>query len=259
MTQKENQTSVLDSNSVGIEKRAKRGRPRGNGTKTVYDALRREILTLIAKPGDHLDEAQLEKRFGVSRTPIREALIRLQADRLVRFAANRGHFVEVINLNEVPRIFEALDLYQAAVLRLAASRRTTEQLGSLRKINNAYKAAAHAGDFQAMTENNHKFHKQIGEAAGNDFIREGYETVLNFSLRLTYLMFENADRMSREPDSYYRQIHNEHDEMIDLIERGEVEELDKVSRAHTRLFCSRVSAFMEHRIALRTDLQFFEQ
>lgn len=258
MAQKKEDAGILGGGQVeNFEKRAKRGRPRGKGTQVVYDALRKEILTLVAKPGDHLDEAQLEKRFGVSRTPIREALIRLQADRLVRFSANRGHFVEVINLNDVPRIFEAMDLYQAAVLRLAAGRHTEDQLTVLREINEGYKAAAKAGDFQAMTERNHEFHKQIALMAGNDFIREGYETVLNFSLRLTYLMFENEDRTSQEPDTYYERIYDEHDEMIDLIAARDGDALDEVSQKHTRLFCSRVSAFMENRIALRTRAQTF--
>lgn len=255
MTTKQKGQTSLSDNIEGFEKRAKRGRPRGKGTQLVYEALRKEILTLVAKPGDHLDEAMLEKRFGVSRTPIREALIRLQADRLVRFSANRGHFVEVINLNDVPRIFEAMDLFQAAVLRLAAHRRTDAHLAKLREINEAYKQAAQAGDFQRMTEKNHEFHKQIGEAAGNQFIMEAYANILNFSLRLTYLMFENADRTSQEPDSYYERIFREHDEMITLLERGDADALDEVSKKHTRLFCSRVSDFMQHRVSLRSKAE----
>ncbi|MEQ9259147.1 MAG: GntR family transcriptional regulator [Roseovarius sp.] len=242
---------------AGYEPRAKRGRPRGKGTQLVYDALRRDILTLAAKPGDHLDEAQLEKRFGVSRTPIREALIRLQSDRLVRFSANRGHFVEVINMNDVPRIFESLDLFQAAVLRLAAHRRTDAHLAELREINAAYKAAALAGDFPTMTEKNHAFHKKIAEAGANQFIREAYETVLNYSLRLTYLMFEAADRSTQEPDSYYERIFHEHDEMITLIEKGEADALDEVSKKHTRLFSTRVAEFMQNRVSLRSKAQVF--
>ena len=118
-------------------------------------------------------------------------------------------------------------------------------------------AAAKAGDFQAMTERNHEFHKQIALMAGNEFIKEGYETVLNFSLRLTYLMFENEDRTSQEPDTYYERIYNEHDEMIDMIAARDGDALDEVSQKHTRLFCSRVSAFMENRVPLRTKAQTF--
>lgn len=241
-----------------FEKRAKRGRPRGSGTQIVYATLREEILTLVAKPGDHLDETQLEKRFGVSRTPIREALIRLQSDRLVRFSANRGHFVEVINLDEVPRIFEALDLYQAAVLRLAAERRCDRQLEALRRVNSEYLAAARAGEHGRMTEKNHEFHSIIGVAAGNIHISEGYSSVLNFSLRLTYLMFENASRTTQQPDAYYQQIHAEHERMIDLLARRDPEALEEVSRQHTRLFCSRVSHFLQDRVRLCAEVQHFD-
>lgn len=239
----------------GFEKRAKRGRPRGKGTKIVYDTLREEILTLVVKPGDHLDETLLEKRFGVSRTPIREALIRLQADRLVRFSANRGHFVEVINLYEVPRIFEALDLYQSATLRLAAHRRTEAHLETLRELNAQYMATAEAGNHSGMTEKNHEFHTIIGEAAGNSFISEGYNNVMNFSLRLTYLMFHNADMTSKQPDSYYQQIYREHDEMIQLLHLRDADALEEISKQHTRLFCSRVSNFLNDRVRLRSEIQ----
>ena len=238
-----------------FEKRARRGRPRGKGTKIVYDTLREEILTLIVKPGDHLDETLLEKRFGVSRTPIREALIRLQADRLVRFSANRGHFVEIINLYEVPRIFEALDLYQSAALRLAAHRRTEANLTTLRALNTEYLAAAKAGNHRQMTEKNHEFHTVIGQAADNSFISEGYDNVLNFSLRLTYLMFQNADRTSRQPDAYYQQIHSEHQEMIEHLQNRDADALEEISKQHTRLFCSRVSTFLQDRVELRAQVQ----
>ena len=59
MAQKQEDGAILGGGQVEtFEKRAKRGRPRGKGTQVVYDALRKEILTLVAKPGDHLDEAQ---------------------------------------------------------------------------------------------------------------------------------------------------------------------------------------------------------
>lgn len=246
------------ADGAGFEMRAKRGRPRGKGTQIVYDALREEILTLRARPGDHLDETQLEKRFGVSRTPIREALIRLQADRLVRFSANRGHFVEVINFDEMPRIFEAMDLYQGAVLRLAAARRTSAHLSALEEINEGYRHAARADDYSAMAEKNHQFHVLIGEAAGNRFVSEGYATVLNYSLRMAYLMFEDADRNAMQADEYYGQIYDEHARMIALLKARDADALERISEQHTRLFCSRVAAFMQTRVPLSPKVRSYD-
>ena len=246
-----------DNRERAFETRSKRGRPRGTGTQIVYEALREEILTLIARPGEHLDETQLERRFGVSRTPIREALIRLQADRLVRFSANRGHFVELINLDDTPRIFEAMDLYQAAVFRLAAYRRTEKHLADLRKANADYYAAARADDHRAMTEINHAFHLIVGDAAGNPFLSESYANILNMSLRLTYLMFEHADEGTEKSTSYYERIYNDHEEMIALLEARDGDALDAVSQRHTKLFAGRVSDFMLKRIPLRSKPQQF--
>lgn len=236
-----------------FEKRGKRGRPRGKATETVYNALREEILTLQMRPGEYLDETQLERRFGVSRTPIREALIRLQADKLVHFSANRGHFVEVVNVDDIPAIFQAMDLYQAAVLRLAAGRPSAELLQDLGALNDRYLAAAKAADQKTMAEANHQFHISIGRACGNHFIAEAYESVMNHSLRLTYLMFDSAKRQPQEYHEYFERIYDEHGQMIALIADGRKDELEEISRTHIQQFCDRVAAFITSREKLRTE------
>ena len=109
-----------------------------------------------------------------------------------------------------------------------------------------------------MTEKNHEFHTIIGQAGGNSYISEGYSNVLNFSLRLTYLMFENANRNAQQPDAYYQQIYREHEQMIDLIARRDADGLEEVGQQHTRLFCSRVSHFLQDRIPLRGKMQRFD-
>jgi DNA-binding GntR family transcriptional regulator len=62
---------------------------RGFGVQTVYDQLRRDIIDLRLAPGEPLDETRLSQRFGMSRTPVREALVRLAADGLVTTVPNR--------------------------------------------------------------------------------------------------------------------------------------------------------------------------
>jgi DNA-binding GntR family transcriptional regulator len=61
------------------------------GTARVYVTLRNEILTMKLAPGTHLDEQGVAERFGVSRSPVREALVRLSAERLVNILPNRGN------------------------------------------------------------------------------------------------------------------------------------------------------------------------
>jgi DNA-binding GntR family transcriptional regulator len=66
------------------------GRPKGTGTQHVYAQIREDIIALRLPPGADLDEASLERRFGLSRTPVREALIRLASDGLITMLPNRG-------------------------------------------------------------------------------------------------------------------------------------------------------------------------
>lgn len=248
---------AVSEDKPGEDKRAKRGRPKGQATQQVYSALRGEILTLTLKPGQYLEELVLEKRFGVSRTPIREALIRLQSDRLVKFAPNRGHYVETVSFDDVPRIFEALDLQQAAVLQLAALRRSERHIQQLRKTNDEYRSAGERNDHKAMAEINHDFHLLIARASDNSFLAEFYETMLNFSIRLSYLMFQTASRNKEDFEAYYMRVFSEHEEMIDLIEKGESSRLHELSRRHVRLFLDRVVQFLTEHAELEAFVENF--
>ncbi len=92
-------------------------RAKGTGTTYVYQRLREGILSLDYVPGANLDEARLVESFGLSRTPVREALIRLAADGLVVLLPDRGAQVEPVDLADFPRYVEAFDLVQRAVTR----------------------------------------------------------------------------------------------------------------------------------------------
>ena len=108
--------------------RGKRGRPRGTGTDTVYQSIRAQILNLTLKPGSDLDENQLVRQFKMSRTPVREALIRLSSEGLIKLMPNIGARVASLTANEVPQLLEALELAQRATTRWAAVRRRPDDL-----------------------------------------------------------------------------------------------------------------------------------
>ncbi len=93
--------------------RCRRGK--GTGTTYVYQRLREGILSLDYVLGANLDEARLVESFGLSRTPVREALIRLAADGLVVLLPNRGAQVAPVDLADFPRYVEVFDLVQRAV------------------------------------------------------------------------------------------------------------------------------------------------
>lgn len=114
-------------------------RTKGTGVRFAYETLRDEILSLALEPGALLDETSLAERFGMSRSPVREALIRLAGDDLVVTLANRSTIVAPIDIRSFPRYVEALDIAQRMNTRLAAEscapRRTSRPSPGARRIS----------------------------------------------------------------------------------------------------------------------------
>ena len=105
-------------------------RLRRTGAQAVYDALRRDIMCLDLAPGAALDEGQLCRQFKVSRTPVREALIRLASEGLAELNPNRGARVASIEFADVVDHYEAMDVFMPVACHFAAVRRTPIERGS---------------------------------------------------------------------------------------------------------------------------------
>jgi DNA-binding GntR family transcriptional regulator len=133
----------------------------------VYDALKREILSLHLAPGTVLDEAELARRFEVSRSPVREALIRLSGDRLVLSLPNRPTAVAPIDLFALKGHLDAVQLMYRVTCRNAASRRTSRDVAALNDLQKAHDAATRKGDLAAIVQGNRAFHTEVARIAGN--------------------------------------------------------------------------------------------
>lgn len=234
--------------------RTSRGRPKGTGAQRVFDALRDDILHLRLKPGAHIEEAALEKRFKVSRTPVREALIRLAASGLVTLLPNRGAQVAQIDISEVPQFFEALDMCQRLVLRLAAARRSDDDLARLDALNRDFAKAAAQQDVVGMSELNHDFHAAMGAACGNKYVRELYDDLLSVGLRLARSAFTTGLAEQTPDRGYYDEVVGHHRDMIDAMRRRDASGGEVLGRAHTELFRGRLMRAMEANLSTEFDL-----
>src|SRR5271154_2094145 len=114
---------------------APRGRRlRGTGAAYVYDSLKAQILDLELKPGTLLDETVVSRQFGVSRSPVREALIRLSAEGLVQNLRNLTSIVAPSDVEALPAYFDAMQLLYRLSARLAAGNAKPAGLEQLRHI-----------------------------------------------------------------------------------------------------------------------------
>lgn len=223
---------------------------KGSGTARVYVELRERILNLELSPGMDLDEGILEKLFGVSRTPIREALIRLGSEGLVQHEPNRGATVAPISLDSVRQFFEALDLCQRAVTRWAAIRRTAPQLDIIHAHRIAFEKAFAEGDPLAMNETNNQFHLSIAAACGNGYIETNYTRLFAEGLRLARLTMAYSSPDGTTPRKHLNRVVAEHLAMTQAIADRNADLAETLAQDHAKLFRSRVETFMQHNLAL---------
>ncbi len=206
-------------------------RAKGTGVKLAYETLRDEILSLALPPGALLDEMTLADRFGMSRSPVREALIRLAGDELVVTLANRSTVVAPIDIQSFPKYVEALDIAQRMNTRLAAELRTEADLMTIAKRQKAFVAAVKTGRHLFMSEANKAFHMAIADAGKNPYLASFYDRLLNQGRRMLNLHFEFLET---EQGGYL--LTDEHDQMLDAIRNRDAERADALAHAHTRQF-----------------------
>jgi DNA-binding GntR family transcriptional regulator len=145
-----------------------KGEPSETEAIRLYRTLKREILTDAFRPGQPLAENELAEKFGASRTPIREALLRLQADDLVRIEPRRGAFVQQLTVTDFLEINELRSVLEAYAARVAARRIAPETVQSLLlSLDYIGINEPTEDDFQNLEELDSLVHNAIGEAAGN--------------------------------------------------------------------------------------------
>lgn len=222
---------------------------RRHGGRYIYEELRKQILTLKLKPGSQLDEVSLAAQFGLSRSPVRDALARLITEGLVTILPNRTTLVTPFEIEEFPKYVAALDLIQRAVTRLAALQHSDDDLANIRKADAAYLEAVQSGDFQAMSELNKAFHMTIAEAGKNPYFVSYYERLLGEGQRLLHLHFDYIISTAST-----EKLGRDHEEMIEAIAAGNADAAEKAAHDHTMLFQRRFLEYMQQNLTAKMSI-----
>lgn len=133
----------------------------------VYERLRDHILLGGIALGERLDERALAERMNVSRTPIRDAIGKLVKEGLVEHRAYQGNFVRTFTVAEVNDLYELRSELEAMSARLAAERRTDDELRQLEELVTSGASAQRAGDLSAFADADNAFHHLIARMARN--------------------------------------------------------------------------------------------
>ncbi|MDB5510634.1 MAG: transcriptional regulator, GntR family [Enterovirga sp.] len=162
-----------------------------------YEAIRTAIASGAFRGGMHLRAADLAERYGVSRTPVREALRRLHAEGLVEFFANRGAYVSCWSQSDIEEVFALRTVLEGHGAELAAVRLSAEDAQQLERLADDMDELAGNGpgrDLQALAAANGEFHRIIVSAAANRRLRAMISGLVEMALvTRTFGFYSEAD------------------------------------------------------------------
>jgi DNA-binding GntR family transcriptional regulator len=189
-------------------------------------AIRARIVTGELELGEALSETALAAELGVSKTPIREAFLRLKTEGLVDIKPQRGTFVFQMTADEVRELSELREVLEIAAARLAIGRQSANLADALDEIIGSMGDALDGDDILAYRTLDGAFHQRIIEHAGNAFLQASYEMI---AFRVQAL----RNRLSRDPALNRRSL-REHQELAQLVRAGNSEQMSKTLSSHIR-------------------------
>lgn len=190
----------------------------------VFNTLRQAILRGELKPGERLMEIQLANKLGVSRTPIREAIRKLELEGLVLMIPRRGAEVAEITEKNLRDVLEVREALEVLAVQLACDHITEEQVEEMKAAAEAFREVLDSDDVTKIAEADVHFHDVIAFATGNQKLIQ----ILN---NLREQMYRYRVEYLKEKEKY-PQLLKEHEMLIEAIEAGEKEDADQIVRQH---------------------------
>ncbi|KFC75942.1 Transcriptional regulatory protein [Bosea sp. LC85] len=204
--------------------RARPAAPAPTRTEALRLQIADEIVSGVLEPGTPLDEQDLAARFGVSRTPVREAIRQLSASGLVSVRPHRGALVALPTPTQLDDMFEAMAELEALCAGLAARNMTVPERRGLEALHQALRTLVHEGDPARYHETNEAFHAAIYAGSHNGYLAE-----LTLMTRARVAPFRRAQfRATGRLGGSYR----EHDLIVQAILRGDQPGAVEAMRAH---------------------------
>lgn len=200
----------------------------------IYDELRADMISCRLPPGREIRENELAARFGVSKSPVRDALMRLEREGLVITLPRQGYLVSPVSMADVQDMFHLRDALERACMERIVRRASDEQLAQLDPFRR-FDAAAWAGGFVAY---NREFHHTLGVIAGNARMRSQLADLIDQMERAVQLSLSSLKK--GDPQS----LVDEHSAMIDALQARQLSRAQRLASAHVGAAGKRVMRAM---------------
>ena len=190
----------------------------------VYEELKRQILVGEIAPGTRMMEVDLADDMGVSRTPVREAIRKLEKEGLVTIEPRRGAYASDISIKDMLDVLEVRQNLEGMAAALAARKVTEEEKRDFIKANEAYNAAVKSGNTEEIIKCDEYFHQLIVNYSDNKTLTQLLSQVQELALRFRYIYYDDFSRYEKMP--------MEHMEIEETILSGDTERARVVAEEH---------------------------
>jgi DNA-binding GntR family transcriptional regulator len=198
--------------------------PRVSVSVAAYSAVKQVLLSNKYAPGGRVDIEELCQNLGVSRTPVFDALNRLEAEGLVEIVPRKGVYLVTLSEEKAHELYVVRESLEALATRLAASSLTDKQLEQLKRVLEKQALCLENGDPQGYANATIKFHNLIVEAAGNKTL----ERILN----AVYSQMEALRLRTLYLPTRLRQSFAEHKKIFESLSKRDPERCERVAREH---------------------------
>ncbi|WP_445524702.1 GntR family transcriptional regulator [Streptomyces cyslabdanicus] len=194
----------------------------------VYAHVKQAVLDRSYEGGTLLTEGELAEAVGVSRTPVREALLRLEVEGLIKLYPKKGALVLPVSAQEIADVVETRQLVEVHAARKAVPARPG-LIERLEELLRKQKKQAAAGDFAAAAVTDRCFHAEIVRSGGNEILSRLYDQLRDRQLRMgVAVMHSHPDRLAKTLA--------EHEQILDALRSGDAEAAVDVVHRHVNWF-----------------------
>lgn len=225
------------------------GAKRERGATTIYAALREDILTLRLAPGSAVDEVALAHQFGLSRTPVREALLMLAGESLVRFLPNRSSIISPLTMENMNDYFDTLLILTRSIMIAAANKRRPEDGDRLRELLSDFRTSIGQDNVFQVVFSQLNLLKGFATVARNDFLGKFFPDCLDYGRRtmlLHYFPLVSAADLDVLAESY--------GDLIEAVEAGDAATCNRLVGDQLNSVVRIVQMSLEPRFAGAVDL-----
>jgi DNA-binding GntR family transcriptional regulator len=196
--------------------------------RSLHDELTEQLRALITAgelaPGEKIPERQLCERFGVSRTPLREALKVLASEGIVTLRPNRGAIVSAVTVEEIEEAFPVMGALEALAGEIACRQITNAEVAAIRTLHERMVRHWQRGELQPYFRVNQKIHEAILDATRNETLKATCRSLNGRIMTARYVADMSADR--------WAQAVAEHESILDALEHRDGARLAEVLKVH---------------------------